>query len=363
MHKYAGLTLGLVLSITGISGSLIVFDRELDEIIDPATARFEAADYQGSLDVALRNAALTVNNGSKPTRIVLGRNGAAPHIIRFPIADGDAGHTEVTVDPGSGQVTSVRVWGEYPVTWMYRLHYSLLAGDGGETAVGIIGIVLLFFCLSGIAIWWPVNGFNSIRHVVLAFRVRVKGSAVAINYDLHKLLGILSFPLLAAIAFTGIEMVWHEPVEGLVASVATVVEEPSPQSTIGAGQVTVNQVYDQALTVYPAAKVSRIYFPSSATAPYRVSMIQAEEVWQEYGATQVWVDQYSGAVLDTWDSRALPAGNNFLQWMFPLHNGEGLGMLGRVLVFFAGLLPSFFFISGFYLWFRRQRKAGRKAVI
>ncbi len=359
LHKYAGLVLGLGLSITGISGSLIVFDRELDEVIDPATAKFEPSPHAASLDLALKNAALALDNNTQPTRIALGRDAAAPHIIRFPTAQGNAGPTEVTVDPGSGDVTSIRVWGEYPVTWIYRLHYSLLAGEGGEITVGILGIALLFFCLSGAVLWWPRNGFKSWRHVAQGFKVRFKGSVVVINYDLHKFLGMASLPLLIVIAFTGIEMVWHEPIEGLVASVLTVVEEPSPLSSIAASEVSIDQVAEQALSAFPGAKVFRIYFPTSAAAPYKVSLIQPEEVWREFGATQVWIDQYDAEILASWDSRNLPAGNNFLQWMFPLHNGDGLGFIGRVFVFSAGLLPSFFFASGFYLWYRR-RAIGRR---
>ena len=362
LHKYAGLILGLVLSVTGISGSLIVFDRELDEVIDPATAEFEPSSVVGSLDTALANASAAVGNGEAPTRIALGRNSAAPHIIRFPTAAGDAGPTEVTVDPASGTVTSVRVWGEYPVTWIYRLHYSLLSGHGGEITVGILGIALLFFCISGVIIWWPRTGFKSGRHMVQAFKVRWKGTVAILNYDLHKLLGILSFPILGLIALTGIELVWHEPVEGMVAAVLPVIEEPSPISVIRNREATVDDVRDQALAVFPGSRIARIYLPRSDTAPYTVSMMHETEAWQEYGASQVWVDQYSGEVLETWDSRTLPAGNTLLTWMFPLHNGDGLGLAGRVAVFIAGLLPAFFFGSGFYLWYRRQPFARRPAA-
>ena len=34
-HKYAGLMLGLLLSLTGLSGSILVFDHALDELLTP----------------------------------------------------------------------------------------------------------------------------------------------------------------------------------------------------------------------------------------------------------------------------------------------------------------------------------------
>ncbi len=360
LHKYTGIILGLALSVTGITGSAIVFDRELDELVEPAIASFQPATAYASLDLALSNAAAAVGGVSEPTRIALGRHESAPHIVRFPTEVGNVGPTEVTVDPGTGNVTSVRVWGEYPVTWLYRLHYSFMAGESGELVVGVLGIALLFFCISGVIIWLPRQGFRSLRHAGHAFSVRLAAGARVLNYDLHKLIGILSFPMLVVIAFTGIEMVWHEPVEKLVAALLPLKEEPNPESREGESRISVDQVQDVALASLPNARVYRIYLPRNKTDPFQVGLIQAGERWREYGASTLWIDQYSGAVLEVWDSQNLPSGNTFLNWMFPLHNGDALGLAGRVTVFICGLLPSFFFITGLYLWLRRRADERRQ---
>lgn len=356
-HKYTGLFLGLLLSLTGLSGSLIVFDRELDELLDSQIADFSAKVAVGDIDLALSNAKNAVDNGSNPTRIALGRDASAPHIIRFPAEEGAVGPVEVTTNPNTGEVTSVRTWGAYPVTWIYRFHYSLLGGETGETVVGILGVALILFCLSGIVIWWPRFGFSSIRQLKHAFSVRLNKGTFFLNLDLHRFLGVVFMPLLFVIAFTGLELVWHEPIERMIAIVLPVEHRPTVVSkvpSLAMAPMAVNEIHERALQTFPASRVSRIYFPKSATDVFQVTMIREGERWREFGATQLWLDQYSGAEVGRWDSKHLSSGNLFLEWMFPLHNGDALGMAGRVAVFFGGLLPAFFFGSGLYLWLRKR---------
>tara|TARA_R100001377_G_scaffold83286_2_gene64595 strand:+ start:1854 stop:2993 length:1140 start_codon:yes stop_codon:yes gene_type:complete len=356
-HKYIGLFLGLLLSVTGVSGSLIVFDRELDELIAPETADFPYAEQLASFDLALANATEAVGNDSVPTRIALGRHGGAPHIVRFPARDGGVGPLEVSIDPGSAQVLAIRGWGEYPVTWLYRLHMSLMGGERGELLVGLMGFAMVFFCLSGLYIWWPRGGGRVWRK---ALTMTTKKGVFRTNYDLHKTIGVYFLPVFLVLGITGIEIVWHEPFERVVASVLPVDPDNAPQSQSQSQSqelpsVTVDRVAASAQAQYPLARIQRIYFPADTNAVFRVTVSHPEEVWNEYSTTTVNVDQYSGVVISVRDGRNVAAGNIFLDWMFPLHNGDGLGIFGRILVFIAGLLPAILFVSGTYMWWYKRR--------
>lgn len=354
LHKYIGLFLGLLLSITGISGSLIVFDRELDEMLAPHTAGFAPTATAASLDLALANATRAVNNGTRPTRIALAREDGVPHIVRFPTQPGTTGPIEVSIDPGTGNVAAVRTWGNYPVTWLYHLHLSFLGGAAGEYVVGILGICLLFFCISGVVIWWPRNG--SWRQ---AFLIRRNSNAFRLNYDLHKTAGLYFLPVFIVLAFSGIEIVWHEPVEKMVAAVLPVEEYPVPSSTPASmpsaqPPIPVDQAADTARQHYPDSRIARVYLPQTDTAPYQITFTHPDETWNEYSVTSVYVDQYSGKLLAIHDGRLQPAGNRFLNWLFPLHNGDALGLAGRWLVFICGLLPALLFGTGVYMWWRKR---------
>jgi len=355
-HKYVGLFLGLLLSVTGVSGSLIVFDRQLDELFAPETTDFPYAEQLASFDLALDNATSAVANGSAPTRIALGRHGGAPHIVRFPTPTGAAGPIEVSVDPGSAQVLAVRSWGEYPVTWLYRLHMSLMGGERGEWLVGILGFAMVFFCLSGLYIWWPRN-----RAWRKALTITTGKGAFRTNYELHKTIGVYFLPVFFVLGITGIEIVWHDPFERVVATVLTVDAEAIPQSEQqDSPRSKVDRVATSAQARFPSANIQRIYLPADPNAVFRVTFNHPEENWKEYSTTTVYVDQYSGDVISVRDGREVAAGSAFLDWMFPLHNGDGLGILGRLVVFIAGLLPAILFGSGVYMWWIKRRAEKRR---
>lgn len=356
LHKYTGLILGLLLSITGLSGSMVVFDRELDEFLTPVTADFEPADTLASFNVALDNARAAVNNGTNPTRLALGRDNSAPHIIRFPTPPGKPGPIEVSINPGTADVLAVRHWGEYPVTWFYHLHLAFLGEERGELLVGFMGICLLFFCLSGLVIWWPGKSGTGKRNWYRALTISRNRGAYRFNFDLHKSAGIYFFAILLMLAITGIEIVWHEPVHNLIASVLPVDEEVVPQSTpASTPPISMDAAALIAQGEFPQADLVRLYVPAANTDTWRVTFRHPEDWWAEYSTTTVYVDQFSGEVLQVWDGREQPVGNKVLDWLFPLHNGDALGLPGRIVVFLAGLMPSLLFGTGVYLWWRKRR--------
>ena len=359
LHKYTGLTLGVLLAVTALSGSLLVFDRELDELLTPATADFEPVTELAPFQLALDNARAAVNNGSEPTRLMLGRHRGAPHIIRFPTPEDAAGPIEVSAHPGTGEALAVRIWGEYPVTWIYHLHLAFLAGPVGELVVGVMGFCLLFFCLTGVVIWWPKISQGQ-RQWRRAFTVRSRAGAFRLNYDLHKTTGVYLLPLFIVLAVTGIEIVWHDPFETAVAAVLPVRADPDPVSQPGPGKISIDEAASIGQSVFPDSRMARLYLPASAAATWRVTFMHPEEWWNEYGASTVYIDQYDGEVLEVWDARDLPAGSTLLTWMFPLHNGDALGLPGRILVFLSGLLMTGLFVTGIYMWLKkRQPRAGR----
>ena len=60
------------------------------------------------------------------------------------------------------------------------------------------------------------------------------------------------------------------------------------------------------------------------------------------------------------DPRNYSAGKQILGWLRVLHYGHGLGEVWRVLVFFSGLLPLLFAITGLRMW---QLKRAQRRVL
>ena len=362
LHKYAGLTLGLLLALIGATGSLLVFDHALDERLAPRTVTFNPSQQPATYTEVLAAASAAVP-GSRPQRIMTPRGDDSPFVVRFPGPEGAPGPIEVSVSPTDAEVLAVRGWGQYTMSWIYRLHYTLLAGSSGKTLVGLMGLVLMLFCITGLVIWWPRPGRNG-RNWKRAFTVERGGNRFRFFFDLHKVAGIYLLPLLLVIAFSGVSIVFPLQVEKLVSWVMPL----EPRGSWGQSQLTGAPPLDPDSTVaigreiFPRGELKRIYLPQDAADSYGLTFRQEGEPWINHGASFVRLDQYSGEILMVHDVNRIAAGNQFLTWQFPLHNGDALGLIGRLLILVTGLAPALLFGTGVYLWWRKRRLANTAAT-
>ena len=103
----------------------------------------------------------------------------------------------------------------------------------------------------------------------------------------------------------------------------------------------------------PGAKTTYISFP---TTPESVFMVgkqfpEEKEVWR----SRVYLDRYTGEVLQVRNSRLLSLGDQVVDFFNPLHYGTFGGLPTRVLYVFVGLAPTILMITGFVMWQYRCR--------
>ena len=264
------------------------------------------------------------------------------------------------VDPATLRVIGERNWGEIGVTrpllmpTLFHLHRYLLAGEWGKSAIGVIGLLLAVTALSGLALWIPKPTLKALRQ---SLRISHGGSWPRFNYSFHRSAGFFAAPVLVVLGVTGCYFnlpKWITPVVANIAPVAVadkVVNRSAPGgATIGAGAaVAAVQLR------FPAARVSRVALPASASAPFEVRVRQPGEVRQGDGATRIFVDARDGEVLRVRDPLRAARGDTLLNWFYPLHTGQAFGTAGRSFISIFGTAPLLFFITGVALWWRRRR--------
>ena len=363
LHKYAGLTLGLLLALIGLTGSLLVFDHALDEQLTPQTITFKPSAQPASFAEILAAAQAAVPGNPAPTRLMTQRQPGSPHVVRFPTPEGAPGPIEVSVSPTDAEVLAIRGWGtpEYTMTWLYRLHYTLLAGKNGKTVVGFMGLLLMVFCITGAVLWWPKKSKTQKKQWKRAFTISRSGNRFRFYFDIHKVFGIYCLPLLLMISFSGVTLVFPTQVEAVVGSLFQVEPRPAlPGSRTGSGTpITPDQAVAIGETVFPGGALKRIYLPRDNEDSYGLTFRAEGEAWTNYGASFVRMDQYSGEILLSQNVTEIPLGNKIMRWQFPLHNGDALGIVGRWLVLLAGLAPALLFGTGLYLWWQKRRLKSR----
>ncbi|MDP3905094.1 MAG: PepSY-associated TM helix domain-containing protein, partial [Methylococcaceae bacterium] len=124
---------------------------------------------------------------------------------------------------------------------------------------------------------------------------------------------------------------------------------------IGASRITLDQAAALAIARYPKAQLRWIETPDGQNGTYRIVMYQQGEPSLRFPKTTVWIDQYNGAVLSTRDPKQEYAGDTFMNWLHPLHNGEIAGMTGRILVFISGFVPAVLYVTGLIRWLQKRR--------
>ncbi len=207
----------------------------------------------------------------------------------------------LTIDPHSMEVASQRFWGDYAVTWMYDLHYTLLLEENGQTAIGnrqsaigIVGLVMMLSLLSGIYLWWP-----SRKRWPSALQPMVRSGRVRATYDLHALGGIYSVVLLSILAITGAAPALPNTTSLLLGGPARHNPASKLLSTAqdSSAMLDLDVAVRQAKERFPNAELRWIETPGAGGKPIALRMYSPGEPIRRFPYTRVWVHPQHPMVL------------------------------------------------------------------
>ena len=258
----------------------------------------------------------------------------------------------ILVDPASA-----RVLGELPddslVRTVQELHFDLLAGSTGRIVNGGGAAALLLLCLTGMVIWWPGLA-NWPRGLTLDF----SRSWRRINWDLHSATGFCVAALLAMWAVTGLYFAFPQQFRAVVNTLSPITVARTPASDGAAPRPAVPPTWasliEQARRVVPGQHVARVVVPPDERGAVLV-MFSGRAPTPAAGANlqSVYLDQFSGQVLEQPQTPGRTAGDLVVAWVAPLHVGNFGGTGVRVAWLVLGLTPALLFATGFTMWWTR----------
>lgn len=357
VHLYLGLWLGALLSLLGITGSLLVFYVEMDRWLNPALQITVPADAEArplqDMVTALqaahpqRDGPWRLEMPTAPDQVVMVRyNDPVESKGKFfaPLL--------VALNPYTLEVVNSRFWGDFLMTWLLDLHMHLLLGTPGQVLLAISGMTGILSLVSGIWLWWPAPG-----RWAHALRPRWRRGSKRWVFDLHVQSGVYGLILLLVFMITGTVLArpaWFEP---LITLSAPLTPTPAVTSNPGADvePITLDAAVAVAQARYPAARVRWVETPSGPTGTYFVRLEQPGEPGQRFPQTRVWVDPYTTAILAVYDPAANTSADTLMHWMHPLHSGEAFGLTGRWLAFFSGWLFPLLFGTGLVRWWQKRQ--------
>ncbi len=354
LHRYLGLAVGLVLIIVGLTGSLLVFEKEIDQFF--VAQKFGHITPQQVLlspesVVNTVKAAYASRTDLKLDRLYLPEVPTAPYKVE--LSDSKDVWTELLVNPYTGVIMGERYWNNMWVGVTFQIHYALMVGDTGTKLVGIVAFILLILSITGFILWpgW--------RKLIAGFKIKWNAHPKRVNFDLHKVAGIIAAIFLALTAFTGFCWNFYDFTEPIIYAVTFTKKPQAPVSKPIFSKLPLKlteqlKIADAAL---PGAAIKSIYFPKLPKDALRIRF-QLPQENLESGMSSVYLNQYTGEVLRVDNSLKSPLGDRVLNSFSPLHNGTFGGLPTRILYVFVGLAPLILFITGFVMWrYRYQAKS------
>jgi len=352
LHRYLGLICGVVLIIIGTTGSLLIFEPELEhQLIEHRLGVIVPQGNPISIDAVVASVRAELGRAPHLTlgNILMPQDATSPYQAR--LRDSGDHLVQLFIHPYTGQIMGTIPEAE---SWLHialRLHYQLLAGNTGMIIAGITGLLLFILSLTGIVLWpgW--------RKLNVGFKIKWNAHPKRRNFDIHKVAGAIAAVFLAFTGFTGFCWNFYDWSSSVIYAITLTPKPPELVSKPLPNQVTlpISKSLAVANTIFPNSITTYVGVPSKPDGVVRVGKRQAHEALR-YGESEVLVDPYSGKVLHKQDSKTSGLGDRILNAFAPLHFGTFWGLPSRILYVFVGLAPLILFITGFVMWWYRKRK-------
>jgi len=356
LHLCAGLIAAAFLLLLGLSGSILVFENEIDRELNARLSRVPAERGNMSLtdlkaDLEKAHPAYQVEGFSISNRDELAWSAflAASHPNDHGIV--------LAVNQHTGEVLGTDAEENRLVAKVHQFHTHLLAGAVGSEVLGWAAVLLLFLAISGLVLWWP-------RKILTVNR---SSTGRKIVFDLHNALGLYASIFLMVFALTGIGIHWEKLAStwaNRLTNSPTLGPIPRPDSPPpGAVPMDPDRLVALAIQSAPGASPTVVQLSDSPARPVRIIMKYPED-HTPAGRTNIYIDPYSGKVLAAQVSRTAPVGFKITKmWNREIHTGDILGWPTRLLACFFSLMLPLMSITGPLIWWSRRRKQSRAASV
>ncbi|UOQ96884.1 PepSY domain-containing protein [Hymenobacter sp. 5317J-9] len=403
IHLYLGLASGLVIVFVCLTGSILVFEKEIEQAwhperytVAPATTSalslaqlttavqaykpkakiggFKVyADPARSMEVSLAGGpGGKGGEGAKGPRSGDGKaraEGAGPATAKpgeggpgKGKGKGDGGGPRIYVNPYTGAILGEINPRETFFHTVEQLHRGLVAGKIGKLVMGVSASIFLFILGTGLVLWWPA------ARKALTPRLTVKwGSGwKRLNHDFHIVLGFYASLFLFVMALTGVGMSFDWVGAGINKLTHSPLKRPEPPVSVvpaAAAEPVAKVGADAVLTLArqqaPDAEFYSVQLPKEATGSIRVAVLRPGAI-TENATDEVYLDQYSGQVISGQTYAQRPVGQRIRGLFKPVHTGAIGGLSTKVLAFVIALLGATFPVTGTVMWLNRIRKKGKK---
>jgi uncharacterized iron-regulated membrane protein len=364
LHLWLGLSSGIIVFIIAVTGCLYAFQEEIQNITEEY--RFVEKQSKPFLPPSQLE---EIAKKELP--------GKALHAIKYNGLEKSAEaiffHYEPTyyyivyLNPYSGKIQETANMDEGFFRFILDGHYYLwLPPEIGQPIVASATLIFLVLLLSGLYLWFPRNKNATKQRFSFKWKDSTKWKRK--NYDLHNITGF--YILLIALIFAITGLVWgfqwfaysYYTVTGGEKSL--IYEDPiSIKKTVHTDKA-LDKIWVLMQKEYPTAKSIEVHPPENdSTAIAANANPEAGTFWK---TDYRYFDQYT---LEEKEVKHIygkyenaNTADKLMRMNYDLHTGAVFGLAGKIFAFLISLLIATLPVSGFYIWWGRNRKAKKTAI-
>nr|WP_246341170.1 PepSY-associated TM helix domain-containing protein [Simiduia aestuariiviva] len=347
IHSWAALFTFIPLLVICVTGSILVFKHEIDSVLMQDKVRVPVGGARLPLDSLLASINRAHPNYEAVGWVLYQDAGRAD--VTYVIEKGTSEWSYLHLNPYTGQLlTPPKPHDHYFTDWLLELHYTLLLEDAGMAVASVFAIALLLLGSTGIYLhrkFW--RNF---------FTLRWNSRLVVYFSDLHKMVGIVSAPLLLILAFTGawwnIASLLHEYEEH-----ADGFEHHTMQSRLYSNRISLDALRTRAESHIEGFTTTYLSLPwePGANITFWGDVPTGNILTSEYASTVTFSAQ-TGEYIASYDIRTASLGAHIVDSYRRLHFGDFAGIFSKVIWALLGASPLILALTGITLWCKRRKQ-------
>lgn len=379
LHLWFGLSVGLIVFIVSLTGTMYVFKDEIQNQLRKDAIYLKAETVAMKplpIEVLKEKVSLEVNEKYpiSSVEIPLDKNKSYEFLYYEKDKKGWNYFQEVKinklvyVNQYTGQILGIynEKYDLFPI--LKAIHWSLLLKtDWGKYAVGIPVVLFIIMLITGIVLWWPKN--KKARKGRFTFDWKNVKTWKRKNYDLHNVLGFYASFIALLISLSGIYFSYPWVKNIFTFSLSGSLELPkekeikSPDSLVTKKHSVYDLVVHQTKQLYSESSSFRLPLNGKNKKGKELKNIPVT-IYQKDGRFSernlLAFDKYSGKLLSNKPHQNLNNAEKYANANYDIHTGSYFGLFGKIIWFLAGLICTSLSVTGFLIWWGKYKKQGKK---
>lgn len=343
LHAWAGITLALLLILSSVTGTLLVWKEGYVQLITPQ-AQVDFIPTPENLARIAEAVEATFDNND-----ILNIQFATAEFPLTKVTLYDTNYAYVDID---GNLVDQWHMNERVEEWLYDLHHRLLLDDLGLTIMGLAAMAFIILVLLGVITFIPLRRLFSSRLVP-----KDLGRQAVVTS--HRSLGIfLALPLLLTLV-TAVILAFPFQAEDLLLEEARRTQEYSDAMVVGIDDINGEGTGDwlpalqRTLDVFPGAVIRSASVPSGFSI-HRIIGVQQPGAWNRNGLSLAYIDEELGYMDLRIDAQNFPVIERVYNTVYPLHTARTGSLLYKLWLSLCGIGVALLSIMGMVSFIKRQ---------